>query len=343
MSSTPAPTAEEKKSRRASLKNFKNVTKKLKDIFKSEATAASSSKAAPAATKEEVKPAAAAAESSTYVPHGSTDLLEVVNTRPSAAAPAATTTPAAAAEPEATTEPAKDAEVPATVTAILDRATMQQERTRKLFEKYGLTLSETDLLATPSAPISVKRVEKPIRMRVRRNCHRCNAVFGGLKVCPQCDHKRCKRCPRYPAKKPKDGAAGPADKEKKKATLPCQEPVIYTRGSRHFIKQINLMKYTCHQCETDFRPSTLSCEKCGHSRCAACPKSRARLIAPDETEEEVELLPAVKRVRRKTRQRVRWICEACQTTFIESSKQCSSCGHSRCEKCIRIPYVLPDY
>ncbi|KAF1810316.1 hypothetical protein P152DRAFT_368323, partial [Eremomyces bilateralis CBS 781.70] len=211
-------------------------------------------------------------------------------------------------------------------------ATLQQERTRKLFEKYGLTLSENEWQPPPSAPTSVKRVEKPIRMRVRRNCHRCNTVFAGDKVCSKCEHKRCKKCPRHPSKKPKDGAA-----EKKPSAPPKhKDPVIITRGSRHFVRQINLMKYTCHQCETDFRPSLNTCERCEHARCPLCPKSRAKFFVPGE-EEEVELLPAVKRVHKKPRQRVRWTCEACATTFVERSKKCEKCNHDRCDKCIRKP------
>jgi len=279
--SAPAATAEEKKSRRASLIKF---TKKVKDIFKPES--AGPSKPTPAAKPD--TPATKPAETSTA-------------TKP--------------AEPKA-----------------YDRATLQQERTRKLFEKYGLTLSENEWQPPASAPTSVKRVEKPIRMRVRRNCHRCDTVFGADKVCAKCEHKRCKKCPRYP-KKPKEGA----EKDKR----PCapskpHEPVILTRGNRHFVKQINLMKYTCHECQTDFKPSCNACESCGHSRCNICPKSRAKFVVEDKGE-EVELLPQVKRVYKKPRQRVRWICDSCNEAFLERSKTCEKCGHGRCEKCIRIP------
>ncbi|KAI4182019.1 MAG: hypothetical protein L6R41_006262 [Letrouitia leprolyta] len=54
--------------------------------------------------------------------------------------------------------------------------TIQEERARALFAKYGLTLEpgEWTLPIRPDA----QRVEKKIRMRVHRTCHRCETTFG---------------------------------------------------------------------------------------------------------------------------------------------------------------------
>ncbi|KAI4170069.1 MAG: hypothetical protein LQ343_005210 [Gyalolechia ehrenbergii] len=80
--------------------------------------------------------------------------------------------------------------------------TIQEERARALFAKYGLTLEpgEWTLPIKPDA----QRVEKKIRMRVHRSCHHCQATFGPEKVCNNCKHTRCKKCPRFPTKRTKE-------------------------------------------------------------------------------------------------------------------------------------------
>ncbi|KAI4683383.1 uncharacterized protein J4E88_004559 [Alternaria novae-zelandiae] len=92
--------------------------------------------------------------------------------------------------------------VPSTpTTKEMDRNAMQQERARALFAKYGLTLESHEWIAAPAPKPTVQRVEKSIRMRVHRSCHRCGTLYGSDKVCLQCEHKRCKKCPRFPKKK----------------------------------------------------------------------------------------------------------------------------------------------
>lgn len=34
---------------------------------------------------------------------------------------------------------------------------------------------------------------------------------------------------------------------------------------------------------------------------------------------------------------VRWTCHTCQTVFKDLEKQCRTCGHDRCDKCVREP------
>lgn len=48
-----------------------------------------------------------------------------------------------------------------------------------------------------NAPVT-QRVLKEIRMRVHRNCHKCDTPYGSEKICVKCGHKKCKACPRYP-------------------------------------------------------------------------------------------------------------------------------------------------
>ncbi|KAL2356725.1 hypothetical protein BJ546DRAFT_530827 [Cryomyces antarcticus] len=80
------------------------------------------------------------------------------------------------------------------------RTAAQQERTRALFAKYGLAFEPLD--CTPlGLTHNAKRIERPIRMRIHRSCHRCQITFGFEKICSKCEHRRCMKCPRYPPRK----------------------------------------------------------------------------------------------------------------------------------------------
>ncbi|KAL5685574.1 hypothetical protein EMGR_003971 [Emarellia grisea] len=108
----------------------------------------------------------------------------------------ASPTPAPAQKPTAkpTTQP----------TVVTHWSAIQEEKARALFAKYGLTLESGEWRS--SSDMTVQRVAKPIRMRVRRTCHRCETTFGPDKVCVNCQHIRCTKCPRHTSTKPKDQA-----------------------------------------------------------------------------------------------------------------------------------------
>lgn len=244
--------------------------------------------------------------------------------------------------------------VPLTVTVTapapkqLDRNAMQQERARALFAKYGLTLEARDWIA-PSVPCpTVQRVEKAIRMRVHRSCHRCGTMYGADKTCQQCEHKRCKKCPRYPKKKmagDKDKDKDAIDKVKRRKVL-----TITTRSGTELAYQPpkQRIRRTCHKCETLFSPSTATvCDSCKHVRCTNCPREPAKLtkwpagypgdVEPDSDSEVEKQLEKFRRTWRKPRTRVRWQCENCYSLFLNHSPQCPGCGHERCENCTRSP------
>lgn len=179
-------------------------------------------------------------------------------------------------------------------------STVQQERARALFAKYGLTLEPEEWMSPRT--LEVQRVEKPIRMRVRRTCHRCQTNFGSDKVCASCQHVRCKKCPRHPPPRTKEekearalakaqgktpelttkiaavaagaGATGlvpaaiPAKKQKQPLTLPSR-----TGGQDLVYKQIRQrVRRTCHRCQTLFQGDSKECENCAHIRCKKCPR-----------------------------------------------------------------------
>ncbi|KAL5341694.1 hypothetical protein BJX70DRAFT_395753 [Aspergillus crustosus] len=100
-------------------------------------------------------------------------------------------------------------------------------------------------------------VQKPVRQRVRRTCHRCNTVFASHATeCTSCKHIRCKICPRDPPKLDKypDGYPGDAD--------PPYEP-----PARTWKRPRQRVRYTCHQCSNLYRSGEKNCSSCGQEKC----------------------------------------------------------------------------
>ncbi|KAF2838744.1 hypothetical protein M501DRAFT_934494 [Patellaria atrata CBS 101060] len=243
------------------------------------------------------------------------------------------------------------------------RTAAQQERARALFAKYGLTLDSHEWLTT-NTTTNIQRVEKPIRMRVRRACHRCQTTFGTDRICTNCEHKRCKKCPRFPEKNTekkskdtmKEGYVGEMGEYMKirakpnKALLtepirPSQQDPIY-RPIKQRVRRV------CHRCNTTFlSPLAKTCENCSHVRCTKCPREPAKYQkwpqgypgdeAYNSSDEEgfnkVEQWKPPRRTYRKPRQRVRWNCQNCDTLFVSRERNCAKCGHERCENCKRSP------
>ncbi|KAK4934371.1 hypothetical protein LTR28_010692, partial [Elasticomyces elasticus] len=56
-----------------------------------------------------------------------------------------------------------------------------------------------------------------------------------------------------------------------------------------------------------------------------------------EDERAPERAVEVRRMYRRPKQRVRWSCERCRSPFVDSTRVCATCGHERCEQCLRDP------
>ena len=92
---------------------------------------------------------------------------------------------------------------PTTTNRIAFRTTVDKEKVQALFAKYGLEFDgDTVLVSALDKP--GHRVQKPIRMRVRRECHQCHSTFSRSLSCTKCDHRYCRECKRYPPKKLRD-------------------------------------------------------------------------------------------------------------------------------------------
>lgn len=329
---------EPKEDRRKSLGKY---VKRMSSVFKREKVDKSKSAAAAAPSASTATPAAA-----------SSSAAPAQGDKENKPKPDEATAAPAAPAPESTPQVAVDEPDPKPIiTQELNRSALQQERARALFAKYGLTLESHEWISTTPQPISVQRIEKPIRMRVHRSCHHCGTTYGVDKVCTNCEHKRCKKCPRYPKKKT------PAEKQKEaEATVQPVKPKkkklltlkSKTGGELVYQHTRQRVRRTCHKCHNMFIPATATiCEHCRHVRCTKCPRDPAKVDkwpqgypgdadAGSDTELEQELEQA-RRMWRKPRTRVRWECEECHRLFIEGSHQCPGCGHARCDKCIRKP------
>ncbi|KAI9796896.1 MAG: hypothetical protein M1825_006287 [Sarcosagium campestre] len=272
--------------------------------------------------------------------------------------PKASTTPAAAVtetpKEQVKSETVKEGE--RTGPYKTNREAVQQERARIIFEKYGFTLDPSELVQSSHEPL--ERVEKPIRMRVHRHCHRCNTTFGGDRVCANCTHKRCKKCPRQPVKKP-PGVIEVDDKYKVKPKVkaqPRQDLTIPSKtGGQDLIRKPIRQKVvrTCHRCQTRFQAGSTQCGSCQHSRCTKCPREPPKFHKyPDgypgdvegSTDDENEVIPEQDRAYRKVKRNLRVECHNCKTVFKAGSKTCAKCDHQRCDQCARLPArkILPE-
>ncbi|MCJ1472285.1 hypothetical protein MMC13_000932 [Lambiella insularis] len=227
---------------------------------------------------------------------------------------------------------------------------LQEEKARALFAKYGMTLEPGEW--TPVFKGDGGRVEKQVRMRVHRQCHRCQTTFGSEKICNSCSHTRCKKCPRFPTKIAKDSAT----KSATSMALPAAAVLAPTPGSKMRAKSLALpeqptgnevvrktpvhrVRRTCHKCDTLFMGKATECANCRHLRCPKCPREPPKLSKfpngyPGDVE---ETFPLAERKLRPIRTRIRWQCHGCNKMFTEHAKTCATCEHERCEQCMRHP------
>ncbi|RAL14065.1 uncharacterized protein BO97DRAFT_19041 [Aspergillus homomorphus CBS 101889] len=273
----------------------------------------------------------------------------------SSPAPATQEATGAPAPSQNTTLPATSRTPTASATVMSNWGAIQEQKARALAAKYGLALEPGEWKS--SSDITVQRVVRPIRMRVRRTCHRCQTTFGPDKVCASCQHVRCTSCPRHPATKPSDTqaqtevalqtllsrklreAAPPPPRPKEpRLTLPSRtggQNVVH-RPPRQRIRR------TCHRCSTVFAANAVECSTCQHIRCTQCPREPEKLDKypngyPGDADPPPEM-PA--RTWKKPRQRVRYFCHRCSNVYQSRETVCSHCGQEKCDETIREPYVM---
>jgi hypothetical protein len=187
-----------------------------------------------------------------------------------------------------TTQPTELAVTSTAVTSATAHNKLQEDKARALFTKWGLTLEPGEW--TPAWKGDAGRVEKTVRLRIHRHCHRCQVTFGTEKVCSNCAHTRCKKCPRFPGKTPKepqtqtqdktvtaqpvspvavDTTAYPGPRTKAKWLAMPEVPT----GNEVLRKMpVHRVRRTCHKCDTTFIGKATECTNCKHLRCPKCPR-----------------------------------------------------------------------
>ncbi|KAH0600454.1 hypothetical protein MHUMG1_01450 [Metarhizium humberi] len=242
-----------------------------------------------------------------------------------------------------------DASQGSTSASAVPKLKILEERAKKMGEKFGLVIESSDLLSH-SPKETVLRVDKPIRMRVRRNCHRCNTTFTTGNECTMCQHVRCEKCPRHP---PKEGEAGylahlaqlEAELKANKENPPIvpdyfwgDERIELKRpsktGGQDLVhrKPRQRVRRTCHECQTLFATGSRKCENCNHVRCTDCPRDPPKMdkypfgypgdaFGPDSD--------------------ARFECHSCEVVYpagAEDGTPCITCG---LEKSVESPRALP--
>ncbi|KAF3207011.1 hypothetical protein TWF106_008861 [Orbilia oligospora] len=300
---TGGPPVEKDKSKRRSIQRF--VSKFVKPSK---------------AKKHEPTETTPAAESSSASAPGPSTSAPVAEKTPATK----TTDPVPQSSTKSNVEPTIKVEEPSKTIPEATTSTVEPPKTkpalslgaRQLAEKHGIEIPEDWPYA--ARPPAGERVEKPIRMRVRRYCHVCQTAFGSEKTCPSCAHKRCVECPRSPPSKP--------DKKKTKTqpkefdpyeglTMPSKtggQPLVYRK-----IRQ--RVHWKCHKCESDFAGQK-TCPKCTHNRCKKCHREPSRKPTP------------VEEIKRK--KPLKWTCSECSASA-NITKACASCSHPRCVDCVR--------
>ncbi|KAL8382911.1 hypothetical protein RB595_006606 [Gaeumannomyces hyphopodioides] len=230
------------------------------------------------------------------------------------------------------------------------RAQIHEERARRLGERYGLEIKPSEWHSTEGHAL---RVDKPIRMRVRRECHVCTTQFGPTKECPKCQHSWCQQCVRYPPHRTEEQLvasrihrAAIFKEQKENAPIipdyadPLREKRIILRkpaksGGQELIhkKPRQRVRRTCHVCLTLFQGSNKACSNCSHVRCTDCPRDPAKKDKYPYGYPGDEFGP---------NSIPHYQCHCCKATFApaaEPGTECSKCSHEKCDQC---PRLLPQ-
>jgi hypothetical protein len=233
------------------------------------------------------------------------------------------------------------------VDATTSRPGLSEEKAKVLFEKYGLRYPAAKR-PQQDPPNKIRRIEKPVRIRLHWNCHQCKTAFAQDKVCSSCGHERCGDCTRSPPQRvmrllektkrekesaeilaraasasPEDDAVLGASATMLAEQVPAEEalagPSPRVQESKSETEPIRFI-YTIRTASLGGTGGLELYHMAKHNY----DRNAAR--------------PAIQRVFKQPRQRVRWICDRCDSIFTNRDT-CSNCQHEKCVTCTRSPYV----
>ncbi|CEJ80408.1 hypothetical protein VHEMI00591 [[Torrubiella] hemipterigena] len=161
-----------------------------------------------------------------------------------------------------------------------------EERLQTLDARHGIESGTWDWHVV-SREEKVLRTDKPVRMRVRWDCHRCKIPMDRDKRCTECQHSRCPMCPRNPPvrhdKEPRADLESRDDMGNSQAPIMAEIDwndmgVLLNRpglpGGQELVHKPprQRVRRMCHLCDYTFMPGNKTCESCGHVRCSDCPR-----------------------------------------------------------------------
>ncbi|KAI1876670.1 uncharacterized protein JN550_000742 [Neoarthrinium moseri] len=206
--------------------------------------------------------------------------------------------------------------------ARIPRTQIHEERARKLGTNYGVEIEPGDW---HSAEGEVYRIEKPVRIRIHRDCHRPPKRTESQKK----------------ANREKREAAAQQHQEFA-PIIPhygLAEPIVVTRPSKtggqalvHKPPRMRVRR-NCHKCATLFTPNNRICGTCGHTRCDDCPKS------PNKKKKYPYGYPGDEPGPKSSSFHA---CHECNEKFPPNSEdgtECAQCSHEKCASCPRVPRV----
>ncbi|KAK8105445.1 hypothetical protein PG999_008804 [Apiospora kogelbergensis] len=231
----------------------------------------------------------------------------------------------------------------------IPRSQVYDERARRLGDRFGLEVKPAEWNAARG---DVLRVEKPVRIRIHRTCHKCQATFGPGNACPGCQHRRCDQCTRSPPKRTEEekkasrqrrDAVATAQKDQDLAPIiphyGLEDPIVLTRPSQkpggqdqvHKKHRMRIRRY-CHECQSLFKAPSRICEQCGHKRCGDC--ERVPLKQKKYPKGYPNDEPG-------TNWAPRHICHECHEKFPADALEATMCDNCSHELCVDCPLLAP--
>ncbi|KAI1386553.1 uncharacterized protein F4822DRAFT_319907 [Hypoxylon trugodes] len=261
------------------------------------------------------------------------------STAPTAVVSEPTAAPAASPKPKIRPELENATKIP--------RIQIHEERAKKLGARFGLEIKPSEWHSSEG---DVYRVEKDVRMRIHRECHRCHSAFGAGNECPNCQHRRCKRCTRTPPKRTEEERQ--ALREKRAIQVQKNQfnaPIIpsYDYSEKIILKKPRKtgqdlvykgkprmrIRRHCHVCETLITSNAREarvCDNCGHRRCGDCPREpsdKKKYPYGYPNDEPGVVFKGV------------YACHECKRKFppnTEDGAECRVCSHKKCPDCPRV-------
>ena len=208
------------------------------------------------------------------------------------------------------------------------RTRLSNGRAQKLFAKYGIKYEPSNIPAESRSSDDVRRIEKPIRIRIHWTCHECKTSFAVSRTCTNCGHRRCRDCPRSPAKRVRE-VMETAQQQKEQDKQPPTEPK--------------------KQRQTMTVPPAASCESTSSPPVLQTAESLESEHEDTRTSEDAEAIDnqyliqhtprsEMQLILRPMAQIVQRTCHECQTHFKSALEtECRKCGHTKCNLCPRDP------